>query len=105
MTLNKIEKEIDKEILSIYDENVNTFDPRRRATLVDTISYMQRINSEIFINTFKRFKTRSLKERMESTTQEITRLFDLEKVTMKELRDLQGAVSSTDNFAPEINNM
>ena len=72
---------------------------------MDTISFMLRTNSGTFVDTFKKIKSDDLGERMEKTKQKIARLFDLDKVTMKELKDLQKVASSVDNFASEINNV
>ena len=104
-TLNKAEEGIENEISRIYEGNDTTFDPRRGTSLVDTISFMLRTNSGTFVDTFKKIKSDDLGERMEKTKQKIARLFDLDKVTMKELKDLQKVASSVDNFASEINNV
>ena len=66
---------------------------------------MLRTNSGTFMDMFKKIKSDDLSERLEKTKQEIARLFDLDKVTMKELKDLQKVVSRVDNFASEINNV
>ena len=104
-TLEEIEREIEEGLVDIYAGNNETFDETKQASLVDMLSYLFRTNSILFINKFKELKSKDLKERFNQAKKELIELFNPERVTLKQLENLEKTVSGINNLSSEINKM